>query len=349
MARPRSLLSASVAGPVVARVWDAAHAAGLPEAACEALVGRPRSALLAREAAHGAVPVAAVDALFAAGARATPRGAFALRVATQTALEDYPVLGLAMMSALDLRGALERLARYGGRISDAGRWEISEASPGLAPLVVRWLRPSTDLGSRVSTECALAQLLVGVRGSLGPVTPLRVHFGHRPPDAPAAEALTTFFSATSGITWGIDGAHSIEFTNELSHKVAATASPAISRYFDETLAAAGATHPWTARTRAAIEQALTTSGSGEAAQIARQIAVSPRTLHRRLAEEGTSFRTLQDATRQSLARRHLAAGVPLAEIAYLVGFSEPSAFSRAFRRWFGHAPREHAAHIGRPE
>jgi AraC-like DNA-binding protein len=345
MARPRALPFATVAGPVVVRVWDAARSVGLSEAACEATVGRPRSALLRSDAA---IPVAAVDALFAAGARATPKGAFALRVAKQTALEDYPVLGLAMMSALDLRGALERLARYGGRISDAGRWEISEESESSA-LVVRWLRPSTDLGARVSTECALAQLLVGVRASLGPVTPLRVHFGHRLPDAPAAEALSTFFSATSGTTWGIGGAHSIEFTNELSHKVAPTASPAISRYFDETLAAAGATHPWTARTRAAIEQALASSGSAEAPTIAQQIAVSPRTLHRRLAEEGASFRALLDATRQALARRHLAASVPLAEIAYLVGFSEPSAFSRAFRRWFGHAPREHATHIGRPK
>src|SRR5262249_51637173 len=74
-------------------------------------------------------------------------------------------------------------------------------------------------------------------------------------------------------------------------------------------------------------------------QIAPRLHMSPRTLHRRLEEEGTSFRQVLSEVRRELAARHLSEGrLAIGEIAFLLGFSEPSAFHRAFKRWTGHAP-----------
>ena len=91
-------------------------------------------------------------------------------------------------------------------------------------------------------------------------------------------------------------------------------------------------------TRAALESALldgTTSIEG----LARKLAVSPRTLQRRLAASGTSFQSVLSEVRHTLAVRHLQSGHSVTDTAFLLGFSELSAFSRAFRRWTGHAPR----------
>jgi len=75
-------------------------------------------------------------------------------------------------------------------------------------------------------------------------------------------------------------------------------------------------------------------------QVARRLATSPRTLQRRLCEEGTSFDELRRDVRAGLAREYLAnPGLSIGEVAYLLGFSEPSAFTRAFRRWTGQGPR----------
>jgi AraC-like DNA-binding protein len=74
--------------------------------------------------------------------------------------------------------------------------------------------------------------------------------------------------------------------------------------------------------------------------ISRALAMSPRHLQRGLAHEGTTFQTLLDDARRELAVQHLAApDATVAKVAWLVGFSEPSAFHRAFRRWTGHSPR----------
>jgi AraC-like DNA-binding protein len=62
-------------------------------------------------------------------------------------------------------------------------------------------------------------------------------------------------------------------------------------------------------------------------------------LHRRLQERGVSFIELVRASRRDLALQHLAAPhIPLTEIAFLLGYSELSAFSRAFHQWAGVAP-----------
>lgn len=70
-------------------------------------------------------------------------------------------------------------------------------------------------------------------------------------------------------------------------------------------------------------------------------ATSPRALQRELEKAGTSFRDLVEDTRMRLARHYLiSTALPLTEIAFLLGFSELSAFSRAARTWFGVSPSD---------
>jgi AraC-like DNA-binding protein len=72
---------------------------------------------------------------------------------------------------------------------------------------------------------------------------------------------------------------------------------------------------------------------------ARMLHMTPRTLHRRLVEEGTSFRELLEAERRQLAREHIKAGrFTLQEIAYRLGYTDFANFRRAFKRWEGSSP-----------
>ena len=73
-------------------------------------------------------------------------------------------------------------------------------------------------------------------------------------------------------------------------------------------------------------------------------------LYRRLKAEGTTFETVLDGVRHRLALDYLGAGkVSINETAYLVGFSDPAAFSRAFKRWTGRSPRQWRAEREGPE
>ena len=76
-------------------------------------------------------------------------------------------------------------------------------------------------------------------------------------------------------------------------------------------------------------------------EVARALAIAPRTLQRRLARGGMSWRSLIDLARRDVAEALLRdASLSVAEIGYLLGFSEPSAFHRAFKRWLGVTPVE---------
>ena len=75
------------------------------------------------------------------------------------------------------------------------------------------------------------------------------------------------------------------------------------------------------------------------ALVAKRLGLSPRTLRRRLAADGSSFSAVAADTRQELARRYVASpDVAITEVAFLLGYSEVSAFHRAFRRWTGSTP-----------
>lgn len=93
---------------------------------------------------------------------------------------------------------------------------------------------------------------------------------------------------------------------------------------------------WASRVRAALMQAEGMLPSLE--QLAASFHITSRTLRRYLAALGVSYRNLLEEVRMARAVRYLQANLPVQQVADLLGYAEPSNFTRAFRRWTGHPP-----------
>jgi AraC-like DNA-binding protein len=88
------------------------------------------------------------------------------------------------------------------------------------------------------------------------------------------------------------------------------------------------------------------SGRANSAQVAATLNMSERTLFRRLSEQGLSFKVILAQTRTQLAQEYLRdKRLTLSEIALLLGYSEQSAFNRAFKRETGLSPRRYQQQI----
>src|SRR4029078_13633814 len=113
------------------------------------------------------------------------------------------------------------------------------------------------------------------------------------------------------------------------------------RYCEETLASRNQARD---SFRVCVENViapLLPHGRPQATAIARKLNLSPRTLARRLADEGLSFASVLDEMRRELAMRYLAdAKLSISQVAWLLGVQEVSAFTHAFRRWTGQTPSE---------
>jgi AraC-like DNA-binding protein len=109
---------------------------------------------------------------------------------------------------------------------------------------------------------------------------------------------------------------------------------------DALLAALDAAKTVRGRVEALLLPKLHT-GEVSADWVSGALGVSRQTLARRLKAEGASYETVLDDLRRRMAERYLAGGrTSVNETAYLVGFSEPAAFSRAYKRWTGRRPGE---------
>ena len=95
---------------------------------------------------------------------------------------------------------------------------------------------------------------------------------------------------------------------------------------------------------AAVEnelEKLLPHGKANAKAVARTLALSVRTLSRRLAEEGTTYAEVVDRLRRSLALQYLKEpGIAVSEIAWLLGYEGSTSFNHAFKRWTGRSPTE---------
>lgn len=116
------------------------------------------------------------------------------------------------------------------------------------------------------------------------------------------------------------------------------------RYAGELLQRRPQRHLFSERVREAVVETLGGHQSGTDA-VARKLHMSGRTLGRRLQQEGTSFMVIYDDVRRELALRYLEQPqLNIAEVAFMLGFSQTPAFSRAFKRWTGASPIEHRRH-----
>ncbi|MDG1461939.1 MAG: helix-turn-helix transcriptional regulator, partial [Gammaproteobacteria bacterium] len=87
---------------------------------------------------------------------------------------------------------------------------------------------------------------------------------------------------------------------------------------------------------------LMSSGHANQEEVARKMNRSLSTLQRQLSSEGTSFKEIRDGTRRLMAEEYIQEGEhSMSQIAFLLGFSDQSNFSRAFKRWTGNTPGEH--------
>ncbi len=263
-----------------------------------------------------------------------------IKAAARLSVDDFGILGFAAKSSTDLIEALDRLGRYHRIWTGVETLETSHDTSG--NLLVR-LRasPAQGLGERVGRELDLAELVKILRDITGTQLPLKAaHFAHAAPsDITAHESYFRTRLVWEATYYGLSLDH------RLVRQPLPKADAALASHFDIQLRELAEAFPpgeSSLGTRLTVEIARSLpSGLPTIAHVARRLGVGERTLRRRLAAAQTSYSEVRDATRLKIAKAMLSSPENnLTEIAYFLGFSEPSAFFRAFKRWTGHTPQQ---------
>ncbi len=252
------------------------------------------------------------------------------------------IVGYVMLSSHTAGDAVRRGARLIRLLNDGLALDVDHA-PHSTTIRMRVLAPSDPLFVHTSRHVVEA-ILVGTVHQLRLLTgqaivPHAVRMMHAEPSSGGSEHARLFdvaprFSADEN---AIDVR-----TGDLDVPLR-SANPSLLTAFDQHATAALEALDNRTSLVGRVNQELVTQMKGEAPTIttvASTLAMSARNLQRGLAAEGTTFQALLDDARRELAVRHLSEpNATIAKVAWLVGFSEPSAFHRAFRRWTGHSPR----------
>src|SRR5271165_7222816 len=263
--------------------------------------------------------------------------AFGLHLAEQAEPRELGLLFYAASSTSRLGETLTVLVRYSPLVNQSLSLKL-EPGPGRVSLDFDFVGVSRQR-VRQNTEFWIAMILKAAREMTGrEVRPVWVAFPHV-----RNSALREFervlrcpveFGARNG---------QVLFSKDTLDLPLITHDPHLSqmlRPFCEE--AAKARHVAAGSVRQAVEsevERLLPYGRASAASVARSLALSGRTLSRRLAAEGTNFAEVVDDLRRSLALRYLAEpGLTSAQIAWFLGYESATSFNHAFKRWTGHSP-----------
>lgn len=265
-----------------------------------------------------------------------------LHLAERLDLDSFHVVGHLAAGSPTFGEALRRIAKYSRILHDAGRVEVEERE-GLA-----WVYPGCrglrhGVPRPVAESSAASVVLLGRQLTRSHFSPVRVQFRH-PEPASLREHHRIFGTRP---TFG-HPENAVVFEPSVLDLPIRTESKGLLPYLDAYAADVLTKLPpdeedFGAQVLRLIVGALG-AGEVEATTIAKRLAMHPRTLQRRLEELGTSFQSLYDEARRSLAERYLAEDhLAVGEIAFLLGYSDPSNFHRAFRRWTGCTPAQFRA------
>ena len=282
-------------------------------------------------------PLSAVQRLWALAVATTKEPCFGLEVARLWHPTTFHALGYSALASATLREALLCAVRYSHVVSTGARLELRQDDSEVTVIISG--SQIRHEAVRASVEAALASLLIMCRQASGQqINPLRVTLTQ--PHSDCRQGLEAFFHCP--VELGATDNCLVFQASEL-HARLPTANRVLLRANEQVLTqyAARLGH---ADLVVLVQYSLTQllpSGQLDEAIVARSLNLSLRSMQRKLKEKGTTFRTLVDQTRCELAQEYLQDSMlAVAEIAYLLGFAEVSSFSRAYRRWTGHAPRE---------
>jgi len=273
-------------------------------------------------------------ALWRAIGEVSTNAAIGLQLGTETRTERFSPTGLAALSSENFGAAVNQIARYKQltcpeeivQEKDGDEWSIQ----------VRWLL-ADEIEPPVLTESVFAWVLsIARHGSGTRLAPLRVEFVQ-----PRAHLKTIERHFGCPV---VCGAH----RNAIVFRATDAARPFVTRnaellamlapQFERELKQERSDENFVERVRLAIQQKLT-GQRPTIEDIADALHVSPRTLQRRLQDEGSSFQKALEEARHQLARHYLNNSVlELNEAAYLLGYNDSNSFVRAFRTWEGVPP-----------
>jgi len=324
-------MSATVFAPTLGIVWKTLESQGIdPEPLYRELQIDPEVA----NNPEKRVPYNTIDLLRAKAVGLTGDPCFGLKIGCGWHPSYHGALGYAWLASSTLRSALQRLSRYLQVISDAGVIDLEEKKEGLSVLLNVTEKPIDTIASE---DMILGQFITMCRAIAGEeLSPVSVFFTH-PKPACSAKYYALFrcpveFSAPDlRITLPLD----------FLDKRLTTSNPALvklnEQFIIEYLAQLDSASV-TQRVQNSIMKRLP-SGNVSDTVVSGDLYTSTRTLQRQLKDEGTTFKTILNEVRKELAGKYVCDdSLSLSEISFLLGFSDISSFSRAFKRWTGNPP-----------
>lgn len=281
------------------------------------------------------IPHHAVRAFCEEAVKATGDETFGLHIAEQVRPAVFDALGYVFRSSRTLGEGLHRFVQYHRFLDDVLTLQIETAGTE-ARITLHTSDP--DHLSRTVSEFLLATVTRAARVETGraDLDPVAVEFDFAAP-ADTAEHRR-FFRAP--LRFGQPANTLVMHRRDLDVPFL-HAEPelreVLERRVRDVIAHLPPIDTVAARARAALREELE-GGKPTAAEVGRRLGLSERSLHRRLREEGMTLRTLLHDLRRDLSERYMREGISINETAFLLGYSEASAFHRSFRRWTGRTP-----------
>jgi AraC-like DNA-binding protein len=260
---------------------------------------------------------------------------FALRMVQAISTEALnPVLFVAFSSD-DLNTALHRISKYKPLVGPV-RMTVDQ-SDSQTQIAFSGALPDDRMPENLIVVELAFWVHVARMATREQIIPKSVHMVFEPPEREAHEAFfdsSIILSEFNGLTFeATDAAKPFLTTN---HAMWSILQPELNKRLQDITQESS----FRERVRACLVEMLA-SGQYSMADVASKLAMSSRTLHRRLKAEDTTFQSVLDELREELARHYLAVSdYSSTEIAFLLGYEETNSFYRAFRAWTGNTPED---------
>jgi AraC-like DNA-binding protein len=272
-------------------------------------------------------------------ARATGDECFGLHFGEHYQPKNIGPFIYVVLNSPTIAAALDNTVRYLKVHNEAA--EVSVATEGPRVYLRESLIGLPVESARQQSEYGLAVTLNTIRMMVGSRwVPMEVQFGHQAPRQ-TSEHVRVFGAPVSFAC----PTNALVFEREFVERQVPAADerlyPILRRYLEQVLQEMPREDRALASVRRAVGEVMR-EGDPKLGDVARKVAMSPRTLQRRLKDHGLDFKGLVDDTRRRFSLSYLKDPQnTLTEIAYLLGYSEVSAFNRAFKRWTGSTPVSH--------